>query len=355
MLGWHMRCYLKQFADIDVSLADRETFANPAALRSFVAASDAIAHFAGQNRGDDKEIATANVMLAERLVQACEAEKTMPHVVYSSTIHVEKETAYGQSKKAAGEVLQSWSQRTGARFSNLVLPHMFGEGTKPFYNSAVATFAYQLATGDEATVINDTALELLHAQDVCAEVLRLIRSGTDGPVRMSGEEISVSAVLRRLNSMADSYRNLIIPDVREPLNLRLFNLYRSYLFPHFYPKELTLHSDDRGKLVEGVKNLNGGQAFISTTKPGVTRGNHFHYRKIERFLVLQGQATIEVRRLFDDETHSFNVTGAKPAFIDMPPLHTHNITNTGDQPLLTLFWAHEIFDPENPDTIHEPV
>jgi UDP-2-acetamido-2,6-beta-L-arabino-hexul-4-ose reductase len=355
MLGWHMRCYLKQFEDIEVVLADRSTFADPDALRRFVAGTDAIAHFAGQNRGDDRELAATNVDLAERLVGACEAEGVAPHVVYSSTVHAENDSAYGQSKKRAGEILRAWSDKSGAKFCNLVLPHIFGEGTRPFYNSAVATFAYQLATGDEPEVHNDATLELLHAQDVTAEVLRIVRQGDESSLRLAGEKITVSEVLGRLRVMARSYESLVVPDVRSKLDLRLFNLYRSYLFPDYYPKELELHSDDRGDLVEVVKNLNGGQAFFSTTKPGVTRGNHFHYSKIERFLVVRGSARIEVRKLFDDDAHVFDVSGEAPAFVDMPPLHTHSITNTGEEQLLTLFWAHEIFEPAKPDTVFEPV
>lgn len=355
MLGWQTRCYMKQLDDIEVVLADRATFGSSDKLREFVAGVDAIAHLAGQNRGDDAEVAKTNVDLAKALVAACEAEAVTPHVAFSSTIHIDKDNAYGQSKKKAGETIAEWAGRSGARFSNLVLPHIFGEGTKPFYNSAVATFAYQLATGETPEVHQDATLELLHAQDVAALLMRVFRDAESGDVRVPGEEITVTAVLERLQRMADSYTQLVVPDVRDRLDLRLFNLYRSYLFPAYYPKTLQLHTDDRGDLVEVVKNNNGGQAFISTTKPGITRGNHYHYEKIERFLVLQGSARIEIRRLYDDQTHVFNVSGDTPAFIDMPTLHTHNITNTGDDPLLTLFWSHEIFNPEQPDTIFEVV
>jgi len=355
MLGWHLRCYLKQFETVSVVSATRETFADPMVLERFVASVDVIAHFAGQNRGDEAEVETTNPVLAKALVDACDKVGVTPHVVYSSTIHIEKDNAYGRSKRAAGEILQEWAGREGAKFTNLVLPHVFGEGTRPFYNSAVATFAYQLANDEDPRIINDANLELVHAQDVARRCLELYESGVSGEQRMAGVTISVSKVLERLRHLAGSYESLVVPDVRCELDLRLFNLYRSYLFPRFYPVNLERHSDQRGDLVEVVKNRNGGQSFFSTTRPGVTRGNHFHYHKIERFLVLNGRARIEVRRLFDNEVHRFDVSGDKPAFIDMPPLHTHNITNTGDSDLLTLFWAHEIFDPANPDTVFEVV
>ena len=355
MLGWHLRCYLAQFDDVDVVLADRRTFQDAQLLENFVASVDSIAHFAGMNRGEGEELVAANVGIAESLVAALEKRGATPHVVYSSTTHIERDSPYGQSKKRAGEIIGDWAARNEARFCNMVLPHVFGEGTKPFYNSAVATFAYQLATGGTPEIHTDADLELVHAQDVAAAVLQVIRGGDVGQKRLAGDVISVSDVLQRLIGIAESYQDGVIPDLGDRLSLLLFNLYRSYLFPTYYPRSLDLHSDDRGNLVEIVKNLTGGQVFFSTTRPGITRGNHFHYHKVERFLVVDGQARIRVRRLFDDECHEFDVCGSKPAFIDMPPLHTHSITNTGTGPLLTLFWANEIFDPDAPDTVAEPV
>lgn len=355
MMGWQLRCFLNQFKDVETPLADRATFADAGQLREFVSSADAIVHFAGQNRGDDNELAATNVSLAEQLIAACEAEKVTPHIVYSSTIHIDKDNAYGRSKKAAGDMLAAWSTRSGARLSTLVLPHVFGEGTRPFYNSVAATFAYQIAKGETPSVHSDAGLELLHAQDVAAQVLHLIRNSKSGAIRPAGAKITVSSLLARLQQMAESYERYVVPDVRDPLDLRLFNLYRSYLFPDFYPRRLERHSDERGDLVEIVKNLNGGQAFVSTTRPGITRGNHYHYHKIERFLVVQGSARIAVRKMFDSQTHIFDVVGSEPAFIDMPPMHTHNITNTGNEDLLTMFWAHEVFDPERPDTVFEIV
>ena len=139
------------------------------------------------------------------------------------------------------------------------------------------------------------------------------------------------------------------------MELDFFNTYRSYLYPDHYPVPLNLRTDARGGLFEAVKSHQGGQTFLSTTHPGVTRGRHYHHHKVERFLVVSGQAEIRIRRLFGDEVRVFKVNGAEPCFIDMPTFHTHEITNVGDTDLLTLFWSHEIFDPSNPDTYSEPV
>lgn len=355
MIGWHMRCYLRQFPALDTLAADRSTFSDKAKLVEFASGLNVIIHFAGQNRGPNDEIRETNPRLSLQLIEACDEADVRPHIVYASTTHIESASAYGQSKQQAGDILHSWADDRKSKFTNLILPHVFGEGSRPFYNSAVATFAHQLAVGEDPRVINDTQLELIHAQDVCARILKIIESGNCGDQRLRGQKISVSAVLAKLRQLAASYAADIVPDVRDAFDLSLFNLYRSYLFPAEYPRQLKVNADDRGYLVEAVKNLSGGQAFFSTTKPGITRGNHYHYRKVERFLVVQGQATIRIRRLFDDTVHSFDVTGDQPAYVDMPPLHTHNISNAGDTDLLTLFWAHEIYDPQQPDTIHETV
>lgn len=156
-------------------------------------------------------------------------------------------------------------------------------------------------------------------------------------------------MLARIERMIELYGSDIVPPLNEPIDLRLFNTLRSYMFPDFYPRRLQLHSDARGSLFEAVRSLREGQTFLSTTRPGMTRGEHYHLQKIERFLVISGEAVIRLRRLLQDEIFEFRVSGEAPSFIDMPTLFTHNITNVGETELVTLFWSHTIFDPTEPD------
>ena len=304
---------------------------------------------------ENDDILKTNVALAESLVRALEDCGGRPHVLFSSSTHCEGDTAYGRSKRNASQILSRWSEQAKAPFTNMILPHVFGEHGRPFYNSVVSTFCHQLANGEQPAVHKNSDLELLHTQDLSGQIVRFIEDGTFGELRLDGKKISVSELLLRLESLAEPYRIGVIPDLRESFDLQLFNSYRSYLFPDAYPVELERHSDDRGSLVEAVKTGHGGQAFASWTEPGITRGEHFHLGKIERFLVVGGDATIRVRRLFEERIHEFQVSGTRPSYIDMPTLHTHNITNTGDAELLTLFWSHEIFDPQFPDTFAEAV
>jgi UDP-2-acetamido-2,6-beta-L-arabino-hexul-4-ose reductase len=232
---------------------------------------------------------------------------------------------------------------------------VFGERGKPFYNSVVATFCHQLAVGATPTVLNDAQLHLVHALDVCEQMLALFEARRTGTVPLAGEPITVARLLQRLTELSALYDGGIVPAVPDRFSLALFNTLRSYRFPQRYPVSLKLNTDPRGSLFEAVKSLNGGQTFISTSHPGVLRGNHYHLRKIERFLLMRGRATIHIRRLFDDTVHAFKVSGDAPVFIDMPTMHTHNIVADPDSEIMTLFWAHEIFDPQNPDTFPEPV
>jgi UDP-2-acetamido-2,6-beta-L-arabino-hexul-4-ose reductase len=350
LLGWHLRCRLASLPDTETLTDDRELFTDDARLTAFVGAADVIAHFAGMNRGPEAEIQATNVGLAEALVRALEQARVRPAVIFSSSIHIEGDSAYGQSKRQAGAILRAWAKRNGARFVNLVLPHVFGELGRPFYNSVVATFCHQLARGETPRVQQDATLSLLHAQDVADLVAELARSPAAGDIRPGGHAILVSELLAKLRDFAGEYAGGVVPNLEQPIDLALFNTYRSYLFPDRYPFDIPVREDARGCLFEAVKSPGGGQSFVSTTQPGMTRGNHYHRRKVERFLVIDGEAEIRIRRLFDECVVRYTVTGDGPQFVDMPTLHTHSITNIGNTQLLTLFWANEIFDPSRPDT-----
>ncbi len=354
-LGWHLRVHLLPQADVSVTCAGRSVFADPARLRTFVAGCDAIAHFAGVNRGEDRDVEAGNVAVARTLTDALSAAAARPHVVYANSTHCERDTAYGRSKRRGAELLAEWAAHAGARFTNLVLPHVYGEGGRPNYNSVVATFCHELAAGRALRMSKEGDLELVHAQEVAAEVIACVRQMKTGETRLAGAPLRVSALIERLQSFASQYGNQVIPRLDSLLDLGLFNTYRACLFPAHYPVALALRSDARGALFEGVRTLHGGQCFISTTHPGVTRGNHYHSRKIERFLVLAGEASIRLRRLLSPQVHEFRVSGGTPCYIDMPTFHTHDITNTGAGELVTLFWSHELYDPGQPDTYAEKV
>lgn len=367
MLGYHMRCGLHALHGVRVLLAGRAEFADPQQLDTLIAEADVVLHFAGVNRGSDTEVEQGNVELAAALVAALERRAVCPRVAFSSSTHAGRDTAYGRSKREAGRVLRKWASACGAEFYELILPHVFGEYGRPFYNSVVQTFCHQLVHAEGLRVDHpDGELELLHSRAVVREICALLGLSSEGgesrsvdlavPVRLQGTACTVGQLAATLGAQhAQYFEAKEIPELADPLELALFNCLRGAAFPQAYPIGLALHTDPRGSLFEAVRSCRRGQTFFSTTRPGVTRGNHFHYSKVERFLVVGGRAEIRIRRLFDSKVHCFQVDGDQPAFVDMPTLHTHSITNVGDSELLTLFWAHEFFDPKHPDTHAEPV
>ena len=231
------------------------------------------------------------------------------------------------------------------------IPNVFGEGGRPFYNSFVATFCYQLANDEPCTVDVDREVSLAHAQEVASVLADSALLGASGYRQPVTTSIKVSAVLAKLTEMRETYRASIFPDIDDPFDVALFNTLRSFLYAKSGPVlPFKRNTDNRGWLVETVKSHGGGQSFVSSTVPGITRGQHYHLGKVERFVVLSGSATIRMRKLFSSEVVEYPVTGEEPCAVEIPTLHTHSIINSGESPLLTLFWSNELFDPENPDT-----
>lgn len=351
LIGWHLRCALYSEA-IECAAVDRSAFDNAAALARQVAGADVVVHAAGANRGEDEETSATNIRLAQVLADAVDTLSDPPMLIYTNSTHIDRDSAYGNSKREAAAILAGCGS---PGFLDVVLPGVFGEHGQPYYNSVVSTFCHQLSRDEELSVNDDVELELVHAQDVADVITRAARSNLEGTWRVPGEHVTVTALASRLTSMQESYSTGVVPSIEDEFDRALFNTMRSYRFPFLYPTELEPKNDQRGRLVELVKTNTGGQMFISSTKPGITRGNHYHRRKVERFVVVEGTARISLRRLFTDEVVTFEVSGEQPVAIDMPTMHTHNITNVGHGSLTTVFWADEIFDPERPDTFGEQV
>ncbi|MDP9904639.1 polysaccharide biosynthesis C-terminal domain-containing protein [Arthrobacter bambusae] len=324
------------------------------ATATAISGSERLIHIAGVNRGNEDEVRLGNIELAQQLAQALRtAERPPQEVVYANSIQSGNGTIYGDAKAEAGSILKAAADFVGASYTDVLLPNLFGEHGRPFYNSVVATFCHLLQSGQAPEVKDDKELLLLHAQNAAEVLLGSV------PVRaMDGlaSRRTVSAVLAHLQDLAATYHSGDIPNVASAFDLDLFNTYRSFRVGQELPFALDRRADARGSFFEVCRTRGGdGQTSFSTTVPGVTRGQHFHRRKIERFVVLSGQAEIAMRRLFTDEVLRFKVDGSKPVAIDMPTLWTHNITNTGDSDLYTMFWTNDIFDPSNPDTFTEEV
>lgn len=355
-IAWHTRAAARARSGADLIGIDRADFDDPALMAQKLAQADAVIHLAGVNRAADDVIARSNPWLAEQLVEGLRlAGSTIP-VIHGNSIHANGDSVFGVSKRAAAEIFDRWGQRSGAPVVDVVLPNIFGEYGRPRYNSVVATFSHMLARGEEPSLVDDKQLPLLHVQRAAEILLDQAAGPTPGRLDVQGRLTWVSDVLERLRVMASDYTTGILPDLSDPFTRDLFNTYRGYTFPDLFPILTPLHADERGALAEAVKAHGGpSQVFYSTTRPGFTRGQHFHLRKVERFLVVSGQGRIDLRKLFSDEVVSFDVDGQRPAIVDMPTMWVHSITNVGTQDLTTLFYADEIYDPERPDTYPEEV
>lgn len=350
-LGWHLRCRLATYTDHDVVAVDRDTFSD---LPTLARAADAIIHVAGINRGTDEEVDAGNARLAETVASAARDASNPPRLIFANSIQAERDNPYGHGKRRAAEVLRAAAVDLGVPFVDVLLPNLFGEHGRPGYNSFVATFVHEVVAGRQPEV-SDNQVGLLHVQ-AAAQALMDGLVGETRTERPRGEQRGVVEVLSMLEGFDALYRAGEIPALVDDFTTDLFNTYRAAAFEQRGPIRFERRTDPRGSLVETVKvHGGGGQTFFSTTVPGVTRGEHYHERKIERFVVIGGRARIQLRRLFTDEVLNFDVSGDEPVAIDMPTFWPHNITNTGDDELYTLFWTDTVFDPENPDTHPEPV
>lgn len=352
-LGFHTRSALLESGAVANGVAIGEQFSEIAAAAA-VSGADRVLHLAGVNRASESEVRDGNRRFAEQLASALVRAAEPPRVVvYANSTQAGNGSVYGESKARAGEILAAAAERVGSDFVELRLPNLFGEHGRPFYNAVTATFCHLLAQGETPTVQDDKELTLLHAQNAADLLI-----GAVPPAGQAGVEVreSVSGLLTRLRLIAKTYAAGEIPDVADPFTRDLFNTYRSYTIDSLTPIRLTRHADARGSFFEIIRTHGGtGQASFSTTEPSVSRGDHFHRRKVERFTVLAGEARISLRRLFTNDVRHFDVTGEEPVAIDMPTSWAHKITNTGEGTLYTSFWTNDIFDPDNPDTIAEVV
>lgn len=351
-LGWHLRVRLRALTDHHVEVVNRDNWSQ---LSDLMAGADAILHVAGVNRGTDYEVEAGNINLARHVVAAIRAAGAAPRIVFANSIQSGNSTAYGTGKALAAAILADVAAESGGRCVDVRLPNLFGEHGRPGYNSFVATFVRAVVDGIEPTLA-DRPVGLLHVQNAARALIEGLTSPDDraDPEPVMTSVGGVLATLRRFNAVYGSGGD--IPELQSSLHVDLFNTLRAARFPSAYPIALTPRTDARGRLVETVRaHGSSGQTFISTTRPGITRGEHFHLRKIERFVVLSGSARISLRRVLTDDVVHFDVDGREPVAIDMPTMWVHNITNTGDADLVTLFWTNELFDPDHPDTYPEPV
>jgi len=381
-------------------------------LDAGLAQADVIFHLAGVNRPEKPEdYATGNTVFTEKICETLLLLKRSPLIIFSSSIQAALDNPYGKSKLKAEEALIKFAEKSGARVVIFRMKNVFGKWCRPNYNSGVATFCYNIARNIPIT-ISDRANEvhLVYIDDVCMTMMEaagLIQaidkhyvpatSDTYADI-MPSFKITLGELVETIQSFKKSRSSLKVPSFNDPFIYRLYATYLSYLEETNFAYGLDIKTDSRGCLAEFIKSESFGQIFVSSTKPGITRGNHYHHTKTEKFLVVQGEAVIRFRKIGEkaigdgpgaigekdreksmgdwrsaiekeektmgngqeaigdkSEIIEYRVSGEEFRVVDIPPGYTHSIENVGKSELVTLFWANQIFDPDNPDTYFEMV
>ncbi|PQJ73802.1 NAD-dependent epimerase/dehydratase family protein [Polaribacter gangjinensis] len=339
---------------------ERSFFDDEAKLDSFVSKCDVIVHLAALNRHNEQEVIyKTNLHLVKLLLASLERTNSKAHVLISSSLQEERDNLYGKSKKEGRELLANWAKKTSAIFTGMIIPNVFGPFGHPYYNSVVATFSHQIANGETPKIEVDGQLKLIYVGELVSEIIKAIQDKINESKYTINHtsEAKVSELLALLQDYKTTYVDQgQIPTIASTFELNLFNTFRCYMdIKNHFPVKFTQHTDPRGTFVEVIRLGVGGQVSFSTTVPGITRGNHYHTRKIERFAVIKGKALIQLRKIGTDEVLDFYLDGAEPAYVDMPIWYTHNIKNIGEEVLYTNFWINEFYDSNDPDTYFENV
>ena len=357
-IGRNLLTALGRRGDVDTRAFDVDD--PPEALRAALVQVDTVFHLAGVNRPQDPaEFQVGNVDFTRRLCEYLHESGARPTVVFASSIQAELDNPYGASKAAAEGVLAAWARSGGGPVAIFRLPNVFGKWGRPNYNSVVSTFCHNVAHGLPLRVDDpESSLKLIHVDDVVTAFLRTLDApplDVERRVVAPITETTVGELASRVRAFRVVQHAPDVPDLSDRFTRALFSTYLSYLRPADLAFDFDTHVDERGELAELLREIHAGQVFVSRTNPGITRGNHYHDIKVERFVVIEGEGVVRLRALGEDEVHEYRVSGAVPQAVIIPPGTAHSIQNVGQGVMVTLFWATEVFDPDRPDTYYEAV
>lgn len=353
-IGRNLSATLKGLGYQRLLLVDKDT--SDAMYKSYVKEAKFIFHLAGVNRPiDPKEFIEGNVDTISKLIETVKLTNSTAPIVVSSSIQALADNLYGKSKKAGEDLLLEFSKQNQNpvfiyRFSNV-----FGKWSRPNYNSVVATFCYNISRGLPIKINDENAkIALIYIDDVVAELVRCLEGKSetiDGILRVLPEyEVTVGQLANTIQGFAVSRTTLVLANQHDIFQKKLYATYLSYLDETQFSYEVKSHQDQRGSFTELFKTFEQGQISVNVSKPGITKGNHYHHTKNEKFIVVSGDALIRFRKVDDTKIIEYKMSGQKLQVVDIPPGYTHSIVNIGKQDLVTIMWASEIFDPLNPDT-----
>lgn len=355
-IGKNLRVRLGELGHTDVACITRAT--PQETLQLALAEADCVFHLAGVNRPQDPaDFASGNAGLTQAVCATLAAADRRARLVLSSSTQAAQDNPYGRSKLDAEAAVRVYGAASGAPVHVFRLPNVFGKWARPNYNSAVATFCHNVAHGLPISV-NDAAppLSLVYVDDVVQAFVDCLNAPSSNEPDRHTEvapvyTTTVAEVAAAVRGFAESRCTLLTPRVGTGLTRALYSTYISYLPAQAFAYQVPRHADSRGEFVEMLKTPDAGQFSYFTAHPGVTRGEHYHHSKTEKFLVLKGTAHFGFRHIITGEAHELVVCGGEGQIVDTVPGWTHNITNVGEEEMIVMLWANEIFDRERPDTV----
>lgn len=328
-------------------------------LEEYLKESDCVFHLAGVNRPKDpKEFSQGNVDLTAHITEMlAQLGKSIP-IIHTSSVQASLDNPYGKSKKEGEEILLSYGEKMQAPVYVFRLPNVFGKWSRPNYNSVVSTFCHNIARGMDIEIHDESkTIELVHIDDVVNALIECLHGKIvpheDG--RGYVEEvypIQVGELARRIESFKDEIHSLQVPNQKDLLSKKLYATYLSYLPEDEFGYPLVTHEDHRGAFTEVLKQGEFGQVSINVIRPGITKGNHWHHTKNEKFLVVKGRGVVRFRDIREEKEKiiTYKVSDHKMEVIQIPPGYTHNITNGGEEDMIVLMWTSEAYNPDKPDT-----
>ena len=332
-------------------------------LKKYTSDCDFVFHLAGINRPKDvSEFYEGNASFTETLCSLLEEHDNKSPILISSSIQASKDNDYGKSKKEGEEYLLNHGKKMDSKVYIYRLANLFGKWCRPNYNSVTATWCYNVANGKDIQ-INDPNVELplCYIDDVVNEFINALEGHPTAckegiyevyPVHY----IKLGELADIIKSFKESRGTLNVPNMKEgSLEKKLYSTYLSYLPKDKFSYPLKMNTDQRGSFTEFLKTEEYGQVSVNVSKPGITKGQHWHHSKNEKFLVVSGKGLIQFRDIYSDEIIEYYVSGDKLEVIDIPTGYTHNIINIGESDMVTIMWANEKFDPKHPDTYYEEV
>lgn len=339
----------RQFATEDILTVTRETTSEE--LSAKVLAADFIFHLAGENRPQkNDDFYKNNTDLTKNICDVLVENGKRTDILFTSSIQVELPNDYGKSKKLAEDILIKYSEKSQAEVFIYRLPNIFGKWSKPNYNSVVATFCYNAIRG--IPIQNNSPgklLSLAYIDHVVEAFLETFEKRKLSEVQ-SIFKITLDDLEKKIKEFGQIRKTLVVPPVGSSITRALYATYLSFLPKEEFTHDLTKNSDPRGTFVEVLKTEDSGQFSFFTAHPGVTRGGHYHHTKNEKFLVVRGRACFKFKHLITKEQFEVITESNRPQIVETVPGWVHDITNIGEEEMIVMLWANEIFDRENPDT-----